>query len=312
FALAHVMRPWSLPAWRLVLLASDAATLWLILSLLAQAGRSPLWSALYWWHPVLLKEIYNSAHMEVVILPFVLLSLLFALRRRPLLATASLGLAVGAKVWPAVLLPLILRPWLGRMRILLLALAIFGGLCALWLIPIVLGGFDETSGFVAYVERWKSNSALFPALETIAQKALALLSLDPDRAGVAMRLAIAGGVGLFALILSRHEFRDTDDLMGRVALVAAALVLLSPAQFPWYGLWLVPFLAFRPWWGFVLLAVTVPLYYTAFYFSSSGQPHIFKNGVVWIIWAPVWILLAVEAILKRQRPRPALQAAAAG
>lgn len=303
FALAHLLKPWSVPAWRLVLLAFDAATMWLLLMLLKEAGRSPLWSALYWWHPVLLKEIYNSAHMEVVILPFVLLALLLTLRKRPYLAAASLGLAVGAKVWPAMLLPLILRPLINSKRDLPAALSIFGGLCLLWLLPIAAGGFDESSGFVAYVERWKSNSALFPVLEGFSQRVLGLIHLAPERAGVLARLGIAAGIGLLSLFLACHEINGADDLMGRAALVIAALVLFSPAQFPWYGLWLAPFLAFRPWWGFMLLAATVPLYYTAFYFSNAGRPDIFRNGVVWCIWAPVWMAVAVEWRLRRSHGR---------
>ena len=303
FALAHVIKPWSLAAWRVVLLAFDAATLLLLLALLKEADRSPLWSALYWWHPVLLKEIYNSAHMEVVLLPFVLLALLLTLKRRPVLAAASLAFAVGAKVWPALLLPLILRPIAGNRRALVAALAVFGGLCLLWLLPIAAGGFDESSGFVAYVERWKSNSALFPALETLSERAFSLIGLDPAHAGVAVRFAIAAGLGLMSLLLARRDIAGADDLIGRTALLVAALVLFSPAQFPWYGLWLAPFLVFRPWWGFVLLAATVPLYYTAFHFSSTGQPHIFRNGVVWCIWAPVWIALASEWLLRRQDRR---------
>jgi hypothetical protein len=39
--------------------------------------------------------------------------------------------------------------------------------------------------------------------------------------------------------------------MGRASLMVAALVLLSPAQFPWYVVWFAPFLAFRPCLGLI-------------------------------------------------------------
>jgi hypothetical protein len=87
-------------------------------------------------------------------------------------------------------------------------------------------------------------------------------------------------------------------------LVVAALALLSPAQFPWYAVWIAPFLAFRPWTGFLLLAATLPLYYLDFYLITHGRAEIFPELVVWIIWAPVWAALAVEAV-HETRLRPA-------
>ncbi|MGE3528309.1 MAG: hypothetical protein AB7G54_02645, partial [Methyloceanibacter sp.] len=50
FALAYTLKPWSLAAWRSVLLICDLTTLVLIVLLLREVGRSPLWSALYWWN----------------------------------------------------------------------------------------------------------------------------------------------------------------------------------------------------------------------------------------------------------------------
>ena len=81
----------------------------------------------------------------------------------------------------------------------------------------------------------------------------------------------------------------------------AALVLLSPAQFPWYAVWFAPFLAFRPWTGFLLLTATFPLYYLDFYFIGRDQPEIFTGWIVWIIWLPVWCALAIEAVRKSDR-----------
>ena len=95
FAVAHLIQPWSITAWRGVCLVADATTLALLLALLQASGRSPLWSALYWWNPVVVKELINSAHMEAILMPLVLGALLLAVRRRPVSAIGVLGLAVG-------------------------------------------------------------------------------------------------------------------------------------------------------------------------------------------------------------------------
>ncbi len=304
FALAHFLKPWSLTAWRTVILVCDIATLILIVLLLSATGRSPLWASLYWWNPLVLKELFNSAHMEAVLLPLVLMALLLAARGRQVFASTSLAFAAGAKIWPVLFFPLILRPMTEQKRSLVAALAIFGGLILLWATPVLLGGLDADSGFAAYLAKWKTSSALFPVLERVMATFLNAVDLADVPAGCVTRIPIALALGSLALALSIKPLRDADDLMGRASILVAALVLLSPAQFPWYAVWFAPFLAFRPWFGFLLLTVTVPLYYMYFYFAAVGEPQVFKQYVVWIIWVPVWTALVLEAVRKRLDARP--------
>lgn len=304
FALAHFMKPWSLTAWRTVILACDIATLILIVLLLSATGRSPLWASLYWWNPLVLKELFNSAHMEAVLLPLVLMALLLAARGRQIFASTSLAFAAGAKIWPVLFLPLILRPLTEQKRSLVAALVIFGGLILLWATPVLLGGLDADSGFAAYLAKWTTSSALFPVLERVMATLLNAVNLADAPSGWVTRIPIALVLGGLALALSIKPLRDANDLMGRASILVAALVLLSPAQFPWYAVWFAPFLAFRPWFGFLLLTVTVPLYYMYFYFAAVGEPQVFKQYVVWIIWVPVWAALILEAVRKRRDARP--------
>jgi hypothetical protein len=41
-----------------------------------------------------------------------------------------------------------------------------------------------------------------------------------------------------------------------------------------------------------------------FYFAAAGEPQMFKQYVVWIIWVPVWAALIFEAVRKRRDARP--------
>lgn len=296
FAIAHAIEPWSLAAWRGVLLAFDVATFLLLVQLLDAIGRSRLWVALYWLNPVVLKEIFNSAHMEAILLPFVLLSLLLVIKRRPLWATVSLGLAAGAKFWPVILAPLVWRCLWGHPERLASAVALLGCLMAVWLAPMLLHGVQETTGLVAYADRWQTNSALFPAIEktvSALQDWIGVTSLDPGH--VARGLVAAILVGL-ALIVAISPLKGARDLIARCAFVVAALVLLSPAQFPWYTVWLAPFLVFHPYPAFLLLSALIPLYYALFYFVARDQGVLFNDYVVWIIWAPVFVVIASAAI----------------
>lgn len=297
FALAYLIEPWSLPAWRFVILLFDLATLALILLLLRDVGRSPLWAALYWWNPVVLKELFNSAHMEAVVLPFVLFALWMAMRSRLMASALALAIAAGAKIWPALLLPSVLRGRFFDARQVICASVLFAAVLAFWAIPIWLGGLDQQSGFMAYLSSWQTNSALFPALERAAATILPAGTAGPIARGV-----VAIGLAAIAVFVSLKPIETQDELMGRASLVVAALLLLSPAQFPWYAVWFAPFLCLRPWTGFLLLTATIPLYYAGFYFVGRDQLEAFGNVIVWIIWLPVWTALAFDAARTLRRP----------
>lgn len=307
FALAYVLKPFSLTAWRLVLLAADMATLGLLLILLDAVGRPRLWIALYWWNPIVIKEVFNSAHMEGVLIPFVLLALLLSIRRRPLTATSVLGLAVGIKIWPVLLLPLVLRPVVDRPRTVVAAVIVMASMVALWSLPIFLGGLDARSGFRAYAADWQANSALLPALRSVVEWLLAALAQPVSTAGGLARLCLAITAGLVSLAVVRAPLQGASDVLARASVVTLALVLLSPAQFPWYALWTIPLLPFVPRWGVMAMAVFLPIYYASFHFGALGRSEIFRGQVVWLVWAPIWLLLVRDAwaATRAQRERDA-------
>lgn len=100
-----------------VLLLFDLATVGLVLWLLSTTGRHPGWSIAYAWCPLVLKEFANSGHLDAIAVCLTTACLgcavqLLAAPRQPwrrwaLAAAILLGLAVGAKLYPIVLLPLL-------------------------------------------------------------------------------------------------------------------------------------------------------------------------------------------------------------
>ncbi len=296
FALAHVIAPWSLTGWRVVCLVSDVATLTLLLALLRLTGQSSLWVAMYWWNPLVLKELINSAHMEAVLIPVVLLALLLSLRQRWTLSAATLAIAAGIKVWPLILLPLILRPIWSQPRQLVAPLGLVIVLLAALSAPILASGLDASSGFVAYATYWKTNSALFPASEAGIRAVLNMIGADAALAGSITRGLFAGVLAIVAIIIAASSSVITAprDVMQRAALTVVALVLLSPAQFPWYMTWLLPLLVFLPLRGLLAVTAFVPGYYAAFHLHFNDTFDIYRGGLAAAIWIPIWLWLASD------------------
>ena len=300
FALAHIMKPYSLSAWRWVLIACDAATFFLLLAGLDRLSRSRLWVALYWWNPVVLKELFNSSHLEPLIFPFLVGALLLAHSRRPAWAACMVGIAAGVKLWPALLLPLIIRPLAGQPRQLVLSLAIFGALLALAIAPMVAVGLDERAGFVAYASNWRVNAPVFAILDTAVHSAAQSLNFTNEVIVARMSRALAAGlVFAIALMLSWRATGNFEDLVGRALIAVVALIVFAPAVYPWYTLWLLPLVVLRPEPGLIAITATIPLFYLYFHFAARDQLDVFKNVVVWMIWLPP---LAV-AIISARWPR---------
>lgn len=309
FALAYYFAPWSLTAWRIICIAADVATFALIVALLAACRRSPLWAVLYWWNPLVLKELANSAHMEAILLPQVLAALLLVVRRRHLSAALVLGLAIGTKLWPVLLIPLILRPLVGAPLRLATALLILAGLGIACALPVWLGGIGQTSGFVGFATQWTTNSALFPLLERAATALLAPISPSPVLPGLLVRTAAALAIAVAALVLAWRPIAGARDLVARATGTMTVLLLLSPAQFPWYVLWVLPFAVLQPGHGWHVAAAVMPLYYTAFHFHTTGTYAVFERYVVWALWLPIWLALAADVRRAMRTPRPTASAA---
>lgn len=300
FALSHWLAPWSLTAWRLVLLMGDLAAL-VLLALILRTLKLPWTSlAIYWWNPLLVKEVMNAGHVDVLILPFVLGSILLSLGGWTMAALLSLAGAIGVKIWPLVLLPLIIRPLTSNPWRLGLGLGLF--LLALGLIfwsmyPAALG---EYSGLLAYGSRWEMNDALFKLISGGASAVLQGVGLPAEAGPWLARWLVIAILAGYLVWLVRKPLTDGLDLCQRCLWASAALFLLSPAQFPWYYVGLIPFLAIRPRPSLLLLTVLLPLYYLRYLFLARGQVDIFDYGIVWLEFLPVWILLGWECWSSRK------------
>lgn len=299
FALAYTIKPFSLEAWRGVLLMLELTMLGLILLLLSSLNRPLIWSCLYWWNPIVIKEVMNSGHMEPVLMVPLLAALVLCIKARPVAASGVAALAVAAKVWPVLILPAIWRPLLQQPTRLAAAIA-FAGLLVLALYwPIITTQFDQSSGFVAFSTGWERISASFLVLSAAAN----LMPQDLLEPGSLARLLAAALIAITVLLSNRKPVARPADLVQRFLVAACAMLLLSPVQVPWYFIWVAPFLCVFPYRGLLLMTLTFPLYYAFFKLTALGVDEAWLLALVWAMWLPVWMVLAFDWWTGR-RPEP--------
>lgn len=290
FALAYMLKPFSLDAWRGVLLVLELITLGLILSLLSSLNRPLIWSCLYWWNPIVIKEVMNSAHMEPVLMVPLLAALVLCIQVRPVAASGVAALAVAAKIWPVLILPAIWRPLMQQPTRLIAAITFAGllGLALYW--PVITTQFDQSSGFVAFSTGWERISASFLIL-TAAANLIPQHLLEP---GSLARLMAAVLIVMTVLLSNRNPAAGPAETVQRFLIAACAMLLLSPVQVPWYFIWVAPFLCVFPYRGLLFMTLTFPLYYAFFKLTATDVDETWLLGLVWAMWLPVWAVLAFD------------------
>lgn len=304
FAVGASIEPFDLTTWRWILLVFEGATVVLLFLILLLLRRSPLWLAIYWWNPLVIKELVNSAHMDALLLPFLAAMVLSMLLGKRGLASLCLAVAAGVKLWPVLLLPTVLRPLAVEPRKLAAALVLFVAAFSVtgWWVFRQMGG--ET-GLAAFSTGWNMNDAFFLALDWGVEGGLSLFGAEWVNSGGVTRVLLAAAVLSLGFWLNRRTAADADELCTRFMIVTAMVFLLSPAQFPWYYTWLVPFLVVVPSPALLLLTALLPLYYLRFWLDIRDQSLLFDHGIVWVEFLPVWLLLAREWWLQaRARPVP--------
>ena len=303
FALAYLLQPWSLLAWKIVLLIVDVLFVVVLLAIFKKLKISPVWIALYWWNPLLIKEIFNSGHMDILIFPFLFLALFLSIKNNFIWASVCLGLAANVKIWPVLLLPLILKPLVKKPQKMFFPLGLFAGLLLITIIPANPLQDLSTSSFYNYSTRWQMNDSLFKIFHYFSQVIINFLKLEPGYSQILARIMAMLVVLITVVLVLLRKNTGKRALFENCLIIVSVLFLVSPTQFPWYYTWIIPFLCIQPRFSLLLLTPLLSLYYLRYYLMSINNELLFDNWLVWLQYIPVWILLLLE-YLSSQKSKP--------
>jgi len=284
FATSYFISPWEFWAWKVLLLLFDIALLLILFRTLKELKLSVLFIVFYWLNPIVLHEFFNGAHMDLLALLFVSISLYLSIKNKTLFAVVTLAIATGFKLWPVVLLPLLLRNFLQDRKLLLKFIGVFAGIVIILFIPVLLSKLDDTLGFLKYAGKWINNAAVYSIFQWIVQETISLFQLSISCLSCINRW----GIIIIYLVIIAIILRKTQEnklvFFYKALLIVAVLYLISPTQFPWYYTWMVPLLAIRPKASLLLYPLLLPLY----------QLNYLSDYIIYIEHIPVLILFILE------------------
>jgi hypothetical protein len=246
-------------ALRVAFVACDLAIVLVMLDTLRSSPLGAHWVLAYAWNPLLATEVAGSGHIDIAGALLLLVSAAALRRRWRATAAVTLALAVAVKLLPIVLLPLYWR----RVRIRDTALAALV-LVALY-IPFVDHWRIPIGSLGAYVQHFRFNDPVFAALERLAAPQLF----------VAMAVLLGFGTAIY--------FRRTSPVWSPDAFAwpMAASLLCAPVVYPWYLLWLLPFLRSASTLPIIVWTVSIIPTYIVWHLRTVGRP--------WSV--PGWVLL---------------------
>jgi hypothetical protein len=237
FRAVYGVAPDSVRAMKLALGIAELLALTAVALLLATL-RLPLGRlAIYAWNPLVLVEIWGSAHLDALVLATVTAAALASAHRRDGLAAVLLGIGTLVKLYPAILV--LLLPGRRRPRVAML----FAGVIVLG--TAATGGLSRWP--VAPIGRYVADEYFNPGL-------VRSFVNDPT-------LALAATAVWVALAAWRA---GPGSLAERAVPMVAGFIVLSPNVFPWYAMWLVPFLAVTPSVPWIAFTGAVGLAYSFF------------------------------------------------
>jgi alpha-1,6-mannosyltransferase len=283
FGLSNRLAPASVFVWKLLIVLADLGTCWVVLSLLAAAGRERSYVLLYAWNPLVIKEFAGSGHVDAVMVFLMMLALLFLVRKRQVAALGTLALSILAKIGSAALGVLFFRHTRPVLWVVLLGVLAIGSL------PFVGGLTELSSGLGAYGREWTFNSGPWAAVHWLAN-----VAGTSDPTGWAHWTTKL--LSLLAIVVLPWFSRPSDDsILWSAFLILAAVVLVNPAVMPWYLLWALP-----------LAAVVGCLSWVGLTGLSLLSYLIYVDGIerVWWLWVE-YGLFAVLVTIEWLRTRSA-------
>ena len=319
FSLTSIISSFDIYIWRLILLAAELVTFWLLLKLLVLYRRPKFLIALYWLNPIVIIQGINSAHMDLLLVPFIL-SALYCLHKAKYKYSATLlALAVGIKLWPIVLAPIAAYQVYTRKKPSKKALVhftmTFVGLTGMIILPQIIA-FNYFSGLHQYSQFWQVNAFVFSVIESCLEYILydANLSWFEDLNQMAKILTMVM-FSLFVIYVTKPNRMVVKPRIANKSTcevpffcvgyqwlwVIFVLFILSPTGYPWYSIWFFPLLVlhFRvETRAMILLTATLPLYNLRYPEPSEA---IFNSIIVPLTFAPVLVVLIWQQFKKHNK-----------
>jgi len=236
----------------------------------------------YAWNPLLAIEVAGSGHIDIVGALLLVVSAAALVRRWRATAAVALGLAIAVKLLPIVLLPLYWKRV--RIRDSALAAVVLG----LLYVPFFNHGRIPIGSLGIYVQSFRFNDPMFATLERVAAPQLVV--------GLAVLVGFLTGIWL----RSKAPAWSPEAF----AWPMAASLLCAPVVYPWYLLWLLPFVRSASTLPIIIWTVSIIPTYYVWHLRTLGRPWLVPGWIMLLEYGCLAIAAAIIALRRSAATMP--------
>jgi hypothetical protein len=276
-------------ALKVAFVVCEFAIVFVLLDALRCTGKGEHLVLAFAWNPLLAIEVAGSGHIDIVGALLLVVSAAALVRRWRATAAVALGLAIAVKFLPVVLLPLYWK----RVRIRDAALATAMVAILYW--PFLNHGRIPIGSLGTYVQNFRFNGPVFAALHLVA----------PPQ----WLVGLAVLVGLMTATWLRSKAPEGPQYQFAWPMFAwpmAAYLLCAPVVFPWYLLWLLPFLTSASTLLIIIWTVSIIPTYVQWHLRALGRPWGALPG--WVMLLEYGCVAAAATMIALRRRPPDTQA----
>jgi alpha-1,6-mannosyltransferase len=266
-------------AFKVAFVVCDLAIVFVLLDVLRCTRQGEHWVLAYAWHPLLATDVAGSGHIDIFGVLLLLVSVAALARRWRCVAAMAFGLAVEVKLLPIVLLPLYWKRV--RLRDGALAAIVLG----LLYIPFLSHGRVPFGSLGTYVQRFRFNDPVFATLARV---------MAPQ---VVVGLAALVGF-LTAMWMRRRSAEWSSDAF---AWPMAVSLLCAPVVYPWYLLWLLPFIRSTSTVPIMIWTLSIIPTYYVWHLRAVGRPWLVPDWIMLLEYGSVAMTVAIIALLRFSR-----------
>lgn len=256
---------------KVIICVIEICGVWLLLFLVSTRK-----AILYAWNPVTVMELAGQGHTEALAAAFLILAVYLWRKRRSVLSVAAVTIAGLVKLYPLVLLPLVLRRtgWKG----VLVSLVTVAWLVIPYVDQRALPNIRESLDL--YVRYFEFNSGLYYTVKGIFR---AITGDDFSKSiGPVFQWIFVATLPLIYWIDAKYR----RSMVTGMVMILSAFFLLSTTIHPWY---LLPLLAI------IVLESRIRWHWFWLVLAGTGTYTLYIDGPywasVWIGWTG-WLLLA--------------------
>jgi hypothetical protein len=283
---------------RIVMCAADVVTALALAAIARSVGANRVWVALvFFLSPAAIFISAFHCNSDPLMVMFIVLALLAAVREKPVLAGVLIAAAVGIKIIAFAALPLLLfafRGWKPRARF-LVAAAIVGAV--IFVPPVIVSGWVAIRNIFGYTG-WRGAWGFHLLLNIIG---FAVPQAVPqDSSTYLTPLLIVAMLTLWCVEAwrARHEAIAPARLIRVVGLAFLLVLFLGPGFGVQYLMWILPYpaLFLRRAFAVILHALVSAFLFAVYTSWSHGWPWLWASGSTNPAWVAVLGLVAWAAI----------------